>query len=70
MDTAADCQYGRNLIQAGPLTGEYGANLFHIEAMVGRKDKRNGAEVKVQDGPAECDPKGEEEHHRFGEQEI
>lgn len=35
MDTAADCQYGRNLIQTGPLTREYGANLFHIEAMVG-----------------------------------
>lgn len=70
MDTATDGQYGRHLIQAEPLTGEYSANLFHIEAMVGRKDKGNGAKVQVQDRPAECDPEGKEEHNRFGEQEI
>lgn len=54
----------------GVLTREYSAILLHIEAMVCREDERNGTEIQVQNGPAERNPEGEGEHHRFREQEV
>lgn len=51
-------------------TGEGRANLLDVEGVVLLEDEWHGAELEVQNSPAEGDPEGEEEDDRLGNEHI
>jgi hypothetical protein len=64
------CAVWKGVIRGSARTGENGAGLLDVEPVVRPKDERDGAELQVEDGPAEGDPEGEEEDDGFGDEHV